>query len=295
MKPIAVIPTLCTLAGAFCGFLAISKGADAVGSLAAATEPGTAEALVAFREPMRTACYLIFGAMVFDALDGRIARMTNQTSDFGALLDSLTDMLTFGAAPALLLKFHYEAMARVHGQSFQPKVILLLTALYLCCAALRLARFTAETDDDPESHDFFAGLPTPAAAGLISASLLFYMQLDPAEPGFLTFLMGDSSAHRFIESVHRSFLPGLILLAPLLGLLMISRARYVHIVNRYMRGKRPYTYVAQIVFVVFLLALWPREALFVALLLYVFLCPLLSVLESMLGRKIVPRTHPPQR
>ena len=293
VKPIAVVPTLCTLGNAFCGFLAISKGADAVASLSTTQGPITAEALARFRELMETGCWLIFLAMVFDALDGRIARMTHQTSDFGAFLDSLTDMLTFGAAPALLLKFLFESMQRIQGDLpfFQPKVILLLTVLYVCCAALRLARFTAETDDDPEAHDFFQGLPTPAAAGLLCSSMLFYLVM-AARPEFVNPALGNEPPGE-LYALMRQGLSAALLAAPLLGLLMVSKVRYIHLVNRYMRGKRPYTYVAQIVFVLFLLALWPRWALFASFVVYVVTCPILTGLEEAFGRRIVPRTEPP--
>ena len=107
-------------------------------------------------------------------------------------------------------------------------------------------------------------------------------------------LLGPDSAAAQMDGLRFLFLKGLILVPPLLGLLMISKARYVHLVNRYMRGKRPYTYVAQIVFVLCLLAIQPALALFITFGAYVLLCPLLSVLESVSGRRIVPRTSMPE-
>ena len=283
MKPIAVIPTLCTLGSAFCGFLAIAKGADAVAALNV-TEGTTQEAQVErFHSLMRTGCWLIFLAMVFDALDGRLARLTKQSSDFGAMLDSLTDMLTFGAAPALLLKFLFESTRRIHDQPFETKVVYLLTVLYVCCAALRLARFTIDTEDEAEHHDFFAGLPTPAAAGFLCASMLFYTLLGTSDGPRI--LLGPSQA---LTEFRGQFLSGVLLTCPLLGLLMITKVPYIHLVNRYMRGRRPYTYVAQIVFVLFLLAIREVWALFLGFLAYVVVCPGIAKWESLRARKMGP-------
>ncbi len=285
MKPVSVIPTLCTLGNAFCGFLAISKGADAVAALGQGEGP---EAVQQFQDLMATGCWLIFLAMVFDALDGRIARMTQQTSDFGACLDSLTDMLTFGAAPALLLKFLVESSRELTPQPFAPKLVLLLTVLYVCCAAMRLAKFTIETEEESEAHDYFAGLPTPAAAGFLCASMLFYLLLSGSEPtGVGAVVVGESAFRRFADPLRVPFLSCLLLASPVLGLLMISRMRYIHLVNRYMRGRRPYTYVAQIVFVLFLLAILEIWALFVAFLLYVALCPILSKWDAARNRSTI--------
>lgn len=284
MKPISVVPTLCTLGNAFCGFLAIAKGADAVAALTITEGPLDAAHIERFHDLISAGCWFVFLAMVFDALDGRLARLTQQSSDFGAMLDSLVDMLTFGAAPALLLKFLFESTRRIHEQPVQPKVVLLLTVLYVCCAALRLARFTIETEGEEDSHDFFRGLPTPAAAGFLAAAMLFYC--DSASPSQITAAIP--------VQVRGYFLGAILLATPALGLLMISKQPYVHMVNRYMRGRRPYTYVAQVVFVLFLLAIFWIWALFLAFLAYVALCPVWRRIELMREKKS-EQVSPPER
>ena len=134
-KLFAVLPTMLTLGNAVCGFGAITF---------AAKWSGGDPALSLF-----IASCLIYLAMVFDALDGSAARLTNQTSEFGAQLDSLCDAISFGAAPAfLMLQFS-------QSRDFHPRFLWLIAALYVVCAVLRLARFNVETDED-DAHDCFS-------------------------------------------------------------------------------------------------------------------------------------------
>ena len=106
---------------------------------------------------------LILLAMLFDAVDGQVARLTRGTSDFGAQLDSLCDLVSFGLAPAILLVKMCPQFTSLHSEAIWS-----IAALFACCAALRLARFNVETDDD-DDHTSFAGLPTPAAAAAIAS------------------------------------------------------------------------------------------------------------------------------
>ena len=107
-----------------------------------------------------TALALVMLAAVFDALDGRMARLLRATSAFGAALDSLTDAVVFGVVPALIL---YQWALADHGN------IAWMTALfYVVCIILRLARFDSELPDKPEfAKGFFVGVPAPASAGLV--------------------------------------------------------------------------------------------------------------------------------
>ena len=107
----------------------------------------------------------IFAAMVFDGLDGRVARLTRTQSEFGAEYDSLSDMVSFGAAPALVI---YEWSLKGMG-----KLGWFAAFVYCACAALRLARFN--TNIDVVDKRYFQGLPSPAAAGLI-AGLVWAME-----------------------------------------------------------------------------------------------------------------------
>ncbi len=135
-RGIYLLPNLLTTASLFCGFFAIVQ---------------------AMNQKFEIAAISIFVAMIFDGLDGRIARMTNTQSEFGAEYDSLSDMVTFGAAPALIV---YEWALKGMG-----KLGWIAAFIYVASAALRLARFN--TNIDVVDKRYFQGLPSPAAAGLV--------------------------------------------------------------------------------------------------------------------------------
>src|SRR5438128_500110 len=124
MKKIAIIPTLLTLGNAVCG----------LASMACASKIGSADGDLYFT----LSGWLIIAAMLFDALDGYVARLSKSASDFGLQLDSLCDAISFGAAPAfLLLRLgpSSQPLARLH------LALAVIAALYMVCAILRLARF----------------------------------------------------------------------------------------------------------------------------------------------------------
>lgn len=109
------------------------------------------------------AAWAILFATIFDALDGRIARLAKATSDFGVQYDSLSDLVSFGMAPAILL----------YQWSLMPfdRLGWLASFLYMACAALRLARFNVTADSIPKM--FFQGLPTPGAAVTVATYIIF--------------------------------------------------------------------------------------------------------------------------
>ncbi len=265
-KPVAVLPALCTLGNTFCGYLAIAKCADAI------AQPQN------FETHVLMAASMILLAMVFDALDGKIARITNQASDFGAQLDSLTDLVTFGIAPALLTKVIYEHTMDGANLTTPKKVVLVITFLYATCALLRLARFTIETDNDDESHDKFFGLPSPAAAGVVaSAVFLIYEEGSPLK--------------NVDPSTRVALVRGMLWMMPLLGILMVSRVEYVHVVSRWFRGRRPFFHLLTMLIAIFLVVSNHEVAFFVVFGGYTIAGPLLALTEKMMGRKFLdPRT-----
>lgn len=135
-KGIYILPNLFTLAALFGGFYAV---------------------VMAMNGRFEQAAYGVFCAMVLDSLDGRVARMTNTQSTFGEQMDSLSDMVSFGAAPALIA---YEWALKGLG-----KLGWIAAFVYCSCAALRLARFN--TNLAVVDRRFFQGLPSPAAAALV--------------------------------------------------------------------------------------------------------------------------------
>lgn len=264
IKPVAILPTLCTLGNTFCGFLAISKIADAL----------LHQNAEAFRQNIVFAAWMIVLAMVFDALDGKIARLTNQTTDFGAQLDSLTDLITFGVAPAFLVKVVADYTFTTQGVVYQDKLPLLLTSVYAICAALRLARFTLETEPDPKAHETFKGLPSPGAAGVIAGTALVLFEKD--------------SPLASLDAATRLTLVKVFLGMPIaLGLLMVSRVEYVHLVSRWFKGRKPFVHLLMIVGLVFVAATWHEVAFFVAFTGYAIAGPGLAIAERMLGRKLL--------
>ncbi len=138
-RGIYLLPNLLTSAALFSGFFAIVS---------------------AMNSKYEQAAVAIFIAMVLDGLDGRVARMTNTQSTFGAEYDSLSDMVSFGVAPALI----------VYVWALKPlgKIGWIAAFIYCACGALRLARFNSKTEDSLQDKRFFQGLPSPAAAALVA-------------------------------------------------------------------------------------------------------------------------------
>jgi len=144
-----VLPNLFTLAALFFGFFGIVQAMNLRFDYAAVS---------------------VFVAMVLDSLDGRVARMTNTQTAFGAELDSIADMVSFGAAPALIV---YEWALRSLPS---PRIALAAAFIYAACAALRLARFNVQIGVIDKR--FFNGLPSPAAAAVIAGFVLLMDDLD---------------------------------------------------------------------------------------------------------------------
>jgi CDP-diacylglycerol--serine O-phosphatidyltransferase len=233
MRRIAVLPNLITLGNAFCGLLAVAKAIDALAHSRAAPE--------LFYARMETACWLIVLGMVFDALDGRVARMTGGASSFGAQLDSFSDALTFGCAPALLAKVLIEHEGPLRGWAGHPRLHFIAAAAFALMAILRLARFNLETSPEAEAHRSFRGLPSPAAAGSVVSTILLYLtmvrpEIEVEEGGAPTPL---GRMFKLFPEFHVEmgpwYFPALALLLPTLGFLMVSRVPYEHVMSRLTR------------------------------------------------------------
>ena len=260
VKRIQLLPNLVTLGNAFCGLLAMAKAVDA---LAFADQgPGI------FYEKMYTACMLIFVAMLFDAIDGKLARITKSSSDFGAQLDSFADLLTFGVAPALIAKVLIEHEGPLLGHAGPPRLHFLASAAFALMALLRLARFNLETDTDESSHQEFRGLPSPAAAGALTSTMWLYLvlrrpELESTEGTSTPFgrLMGWMRDVDWSGSL--TYLPvALTVLLIVLGILMVSHIRYTHVVSSLTRDRSQFITLVGVVFLLFLFYLAPVPALF---------------------------------
>jgi CDP-diacylglycerol--serine O-phosphatidyltransferase len=146
IRGIYLLPNLFTTAGLFCGFYAI---------------------VAAINGQFIAAANSVLLAGVFDIMDGKIARLTHSSSAFGIQYDSLSDLTSFGLAPGLLVY--------LWGLHEFGRIGWVASFIYVACAALRLARFNVQTGT--EDKRYFRGLPTPAAAGLLATTVLFYHEV----------------------------------------------------------------------------------------------------------------------
>lgn len=222
---LAVLPTLLTLGNGVCGLAAI-----AVAMSVNLDWDDSTKLLVAGA--------LIFGGMLFDALDGSAARMTGQASRFGAELDSLCDAITFGTAPAVIVWRYSDGIA------LPQKISWAIGVLFALCVLIRLARFNVETGED-DAHDGFDGLPSPAAAGTIAAFAI-------AMPELAGYASEDYSERiqwlaLQVESASQYLIAGLTLS---LAYLMVSRFEYPHVFQQLVRGRRRPHEIGQALFVV---------------------------------------------
>jgi CDP-diacylglycerol--serine O-phosphatidyltransferase len=224
------LPSLFTVGTLVCGYFAILSTLKGTQMLAAGF--GATLSLAAFD----SAAKAIGWAVLFDGLDGRIARLTNSTSDFGREFDSLADVITFGVAPAFLA---YAWGVRVLDDIYGTQLVQhlrqlgwIITFAFVICGAARLARFNIDRPKAPSDRRYFVGLPIPAAAGVIAA--LVHWAKYPVNDW------------RF----------GAVWLAILaaLAFLMVSRVRYHSFKVLELRRRR--SYVAIVVLGVIVWAIW---------------------------------------
>lgn len=171
------LPNLMTAGNLFCGFMAIVQCIQA--RLAETSLTGDYSGLNSAGH-YKYAVWLIFGAAGFDMLDGRLARMGGRESLFGAEFDSLADVISFGMAPALLML--YLIISPTQGIEWFRNIGWFVGFVYLLCAAMRLARFNVITNPllhpgKKDSGRDFVGLPVPAAAATVAATVLFLLKL----------------------------------------------------------------------------------------------------------------------
>jgi len=251
---ITILPSLVTILNGVCGFAAIAFASK--GAVAGTNEFSYHRLQMPY---FAMAGYMILLAMIADMLDGRLARMSKTTSSFGGQLDSLCDIISFGVAPAFLMlkvlevKLTGLAESNAALESFLHRFVWVAAAAYLSCAAIRLARFNVENEEDESSHMSFMGLPTPAAAGVIVSLVIFHQEELPE--------LSSKSAYAYIvcENAVVYALPVLMLG---IAVLMISRIRYPHILNQYIKGKKPFAHLVRAL--VFLgLIIWSRQAVLV--------------------------------
>src|SRR5208283_5331207 len=196
-------------------------------------------------------------AVLFDGIDGRIARMTNTASDFGRELDSLADVITFGVAPALLAwmwGFHLLPVVKVF-----PDLHLKLTQLgsiacfaFLVAGASRLARFNIAKNPQPSNpgrpgKKYFVGMPIPAGAGVIAAVVHY---------------SGGEPVTSWVTAI------SWLMMVVVVGYLMVSTWRFYSFKDIDFRSRRPFRLIVVIAVVVALIARFSRPTLFAIAILY---------------------------
>jgi len=240
LKTVAVLPSLATLCNLLCGVGAIymcllSKQAGGL-DLHRVTAGGPRIDNL-FPTFIAIGAYLLVAAMFFDGIDGRLARLTRKTSEFGAQLDSLADVVSFGVAPAVLVLCLAQPVTalELRGLDFGDRLYWraewVMAAIYTSCAALRLARFNVENEEDESAHMGFRGLPSPGAAAALIGLVILHQDLI------------RDVAPLWASQMLTKIMPPI---AMLIGLLMVSRFRYAHLVNTLLRGRRPFREVVVI-------------------------------------------------
>jgi CDP-diacylglycerol---serine O-phosphatidyltransferase len=273
MKPIravAVLPTLFTLGNLVCGFFAIvvlsriekPAGTEFAPAPKLELRLENAKELIESEDPTHNLMLcgaLILLAMIFDAVDGQVARLTRATTDFGAQLDSLCDLVSFGLAPAILLVKMCPKFTSLHSEAIWS-----IAAVFACCAALRLARFNVEADTD-DDHTMFAGLPTPAAAAAIAsfAILSYSLRNEVAVDMHKNFEIYDWWMQRLLP-----------IFAVLIALLMVSRVPYPHPLTQFIRGQRTFAQLVALVFSLMALLIAWRYAIPLICVLFVIIPPM---------------------
>jgi CDP-diacylglycerol---serine O-phosphatidyltransferase len=267
VKKIAVLPALLTLGNGLCGFVAITFASK----ITTVVDPIEDDVNFAW------AGWFILFAMVFDMLDGYVARLTKTASDFGGELDSLCDVVSFGIAPAFLL------LKLGPGWTLNPflhQLVLGIAALYFACTAIRLARFNVENDPDPGSHKRFRGLPSPGAAGCLAALAILRGQF----PATLEARINDLDPHATHHVVTRIVEIASPIGALIVALLMVSNIPYPHLTGRIFRGKKHVGHLVQVLLAAFILLMFRSLAPLLVFWIYAFVFPL----RWLLVRKLRP-------
>jgi CDP-diacylglycerol--serine O-phosphatidyltransferase len=237
-RGIYILPNIFTSLNLFCGFYAIIASID--GKFVAA------------------AVALIIGVM-FDILDGKIARATNTTSKFGIEYDSLADLISFGLAPGLM----------IYLWALKPlgRIGWLAAFLFMACGALRLARFNSQVGIT--SSDYFVGLPIPAGAGMTATTVLFFSRFG---------LAGK------INPI------AILILLYVLSFLMVSTIKYNSFKKPELFKKMNFNVLVAVILILIFIAAQPSIALFILGLAYIVSGPFTAIKKLKAAKKLNAET-----
>jgi CDP-diacylglycerol---serine O-phosphatidyltransferase len=240
-KGVYLLPNLFTTASLFSGFYAI---------------------VAAMNNEFANAAVAIFISMILDGLDGRVARMTNTQSKFGAEYDSLADMVAFGVAPALV------AFSWI--LSSLDKFGWVVAFIYVAGAALRLARFNTQIGSVDKRY--FIGLPSPSAAAVVAGTVW--------------------SLHGFEQSLVIAIIASIVVAGA--GLLMVSNIRYHSFKDLDLKGRVPFVAILIVVLVFAVIALAPAHILMLTFVAYIISGPVMATIRhNRLSRKTTEQPPAP--
>jgi len=200
-----------------------------------------------------TAAWFLIGALACDIVDGRIARMTKSTSVFGMELDSLSDLVSFGIAPAVMM---YMLVLNTMG-----KIGIAIAVLYVLCCALRLARFNALSQSS-ELEKHFVGLPTPASAGVIISFVLCYQLLAPEE-----YTLNFNTIPVLMELMPE-FFNAMPIVIVVLSFLMVSNIPYMSFKKLKLTKIRTIELFAVFIVLIILVVIFPQNTIFIIFSIY---------------------------
>jgi CDP-diacylglycerol--serine O-phosphatidyltransferase len=238
-KGIYILPNLFTTGSLFAGFYGIVSGINS---------------------DYRTAAIWILVSAVFDGLDGKVARATGTTSKFGVEYDSLADLVAFGVAPGLLM---YLWALKPFG-----RLGWLAAFLFVVCGALRLARFNVQVDTVESKR--FIGLPIPAAASMVSATILFFHH------------MGWASSYKKLA---------ILILIYLLAFLMVSNIKYYSFKDPEMIKKQPFGFLVLLVLLIIVIAAEPAIMMFILFCCYILSGPITFLVSLPRRRRLEKAIH----
>jgi len=251
-KGIYIIPSLFTCGNMSCGVLSV---------------------IMSISGHFIPAAWFLIGALVCDILDGRIARMTKTTSMFGMELDSLSDLVSFGIAPAFMM---YMLVLHTMG-----KIGIAIAVLYVLCCALRLARFNVLAHSGAV-HKHFVGLPTPASAGVIISFVLSYSLLAPE---------GIHLNSKTIP-VLMEFMPTFFKLMPIvivvLSFLMVSNIPYLSFKKLKLSKIHTIELFAVLIVLIILIVIFPQNTIFIIFSIYALSGLLIYVPSLIFKRRKLP-------
>ncbi len=243
-RGIYLLPNLFTTAALFSGFYAI---------------------IAAINGKFEIAAIAVFIAMVLDGLDGRVARWTNTQSEFGAQYDSLSDLVSFGLAPSLVVYLwalvHMKDVALAWG-----KLGWMVAFIYVACAALRLARFNVQ--HEIVDNRYFIGLPSPASAALMVGMVWMFS------------VLGISGEEVQIPALFMTLFA---------GLLMVSNIKFYSFKDFDFRSKVPHLFILGVALVFALTAIAPSKVLFAVFLIYAFSGPVFWIIEKTPLKHLIKR------